>query len=299
MIRFKKVEIHARQLLDFDTYKVKFNPMIANSIIACGKENIKLFKIKSGHLPGQSVILNNTARGKFFTHITFQQSGALAGEQQAQNGQSKSNYVFITTEDGLLYFINYHTRQVDKVIQIHEEPIASMVLARTNEYIASVSRGGTIRLWSTDFENLKSEVKTGTAVSACDINYDGTQICVLSVEAGTVSVLDLPTSSYNVVLRTHTDHVTDVAHNLMTGKLVTLGEDYCVKVWNAETMEQINEFVSERDMPVRVVCQNQGLLGKGLTSEHTDTLVAIGFKSGFLRIIDLDTMAVVHETLLF
>lgn len=142
------------------------------------------------------------------------------------------------------------------MIQIHDDPIAGLVMARNNDYIASVSKGGTIRLWSTDFENLKSEVKTGTVVQSCDINYDGSQICVLSVDSGTISVLDLNTSSYNVVLRTHTDHVTDIAHNLITGKLVTLGEDYCVKIWNAETMEQINEFVSERDMPVRVVCQN-------------------------------------------
>lgn len=75
MIKYKKVEIHARQLLDFDTYAVKFNPTVANSIVACGKENIKLFKIKNGHLPGQSVALNNTARGKYFKHIVFQSSG--------------------------------------------------------------------------------------------------------------------------------------------------------------------------------------------------------------------------------
>lgn len=58
-------------MLDFDTYAVKFNPNNATSIVACGKENIKLFKIKNGHLPGQSIVLNNTARGKYFRHITF------------------------------------------------------------------------------------------------------------------------------------------------------------------------------------------------------------------------------------
>ena len=36
-----------------------------------------------------------------------------------------------------------------------------------------------------------------------------------------------------------------------------------------------------------------------MDSKHTDTLVAIGFKSGFLRILDLDQMKIVHETLLF
>jgi WD40 repeat protein len=66
-------------------------------------------------------------------------------------------------------------------------------------------------------------------------------------------VLDLDTSSYNVVLRSHSDNIIDLAFNQMTGKLITVGEDYCVKVWHAESMEQVNEFVSENDLPIRVV----------------------------------------------
>lgn len=73
---------------------------------------------------------------------------------------------------------------------------------------------------------------------------------------GTVSVLDLESSSYNVALRSHMDNVTDLDYNQMTGKLITVGEDYCVKVWHGENMEQINEFVSENDLPIRVVSQN-------------------------------------------
>jgi hypothetical protein len=52
LIKLKKVEIIARQLSDFETFFVKFNNVVQNSIICCGKENIKLYKIKSGHLPG-------------------------------------------------------------------------------------------------------------------------------------------------------------------------------------------------------------------------------------------------------
>lgn len=72
MIKFNKVEIIARQLSDFETFFVQFNSVVSNSIISCGKENIKLYKIKSGHLPGQSVILNNTARGKYFHKAVVQ-----------------------------------------------------------------------------------------------------------------------------------------------------------------------------------------------------------------------------------
>jgi WD40 repeat protein len=94
-----------------------------------------------------------------------------------------------------------------------------------------------MRIWSTDFENLKSEVNTGNQITHCDINLDSTQICVFSAAQGTVSVLDLENSSYNVVLRSHMDNITDLDYNQMTSKLITVGEDYFVKVWHAETME--------------------------------------------------------------
>jgi hypothetical protein len=52
LIQHQRAEIAARQLGDFETHSSKFNNCIASSIIACGKENIKLYKIKNGHLPG-------------------------------------------------------------------------------------------------------------------------------------------------------------------------------------------------------------------------------------------------------
>ena len=74
MVKFKKVEIIARQLVDFETHFVRFNNVINNSVIACGKESIKFYKIKNGRLPGQPVILNNTARGKIFNRALVQYS---------------------------------------------------------------------------------------------------------------------------------------------------------------------------------------------------------------------------------
>jgi hypothetical protein len=77
-----------------------------------GKETVKFYKIKQGHLPGQAVLLNNMARGKVFTNFVYRDKTA-----------------FVTTSDGLLYFINYNTRQVDKIIQIHEGQMAGLVEA--------------------------------------------------------------------------------------------------------------------------------------------------------------------------
>lgn len=100
-----KQELFARQLFDFDMYTSSFHAVVPNQIVAAGKETIKLFKIKNGCLPGQSVALNNTARGKFFTKIAFQ------GPVEKGNG-----YTYVASSDGLLYVVNTVTRQIDKVI---------------------------------------------------------------------------------------------------------------------------------------------------------------------------------------
>jgi len=69
---------------------------------------VKFYKIKSGHLPGQAVLLNNTARGKVFNNSVVQSSEGAKGAKQIT--------VFATSTDGLLYFINFHSRQVEKII---------------------------------------------------------------------------------------------------------------------------------------------------------------------------------------
>jgi WD40 repeat protein len=155
--------------------------------------------------------------------------------------------------DGLLYFVNYHTRTVEKIIQIHEDRITALVAAPNNQFYVTASEAGVLRIWSTDFESLKSEVNTGNGITHCDVSYDSNQICVLSAQSGTISVLDLDHSNFNVVMRSHMDTVTDLAYNTMTGKLVTVSDDYSVKVWHGDTMEQVNEFISENDKPIRVV----------------------------------------------
>ena len=52
LLQNKRVEIYARQLCDFDLVNIRFNDANQNSLVACGRENIRLFKIKNGHLPG-------------------------------------------------------------------------------------------------------------------------------------------------------------------------------------------------------------------------------------------------------
>lgn len=90
------------------------------------------------------------------------------------------------------------------------------------------------------------------------------------------------------MIDSHTADLSDIGFNDLTNTLLTAGKDSSIKIWHAETMTLMHEFnTSEQDPPTRVV------------SSRFDELAAVGFKSGFLRIIDMKDLKVIHETMLF
>ena len=144
-----------------------------------------------------------------------------------------------------------------------------------------------LRIWSPDFSKLVSEVSINQQVASCDISLDQNQISILSKD-GSLSILELDASSFRVLMRSHQDEIVDLAMNNISGCLITIGKDSSIKVWLAETMEQVHEFnTSEHDPPTAVA------------SSSTNSYVAVGFKSGFFRVFDMSERKMIHETMVF
>lgn len=122
----------------------------------------------------------------------------------SDKGAKKASTVYVSSQDGLLYFVNYSTRQVDKIIQIHEDSITTLMIGPNRNFIVTASINGVLRLWSPDFSKLISEVNTQQQILDCDVNHR--EIVVLGA-AGTLSVLDMEESTFNVILRSHLDNV--------------------------------------------------------------------------------------------
>ena len=119
-------------------------------------------------------------------------------------------------------------------------------------FYLTASKNGNLRIWSPDFAKLVSEVSINQEVASCDINVDQKEIAVLSKD-GSLSLLELESSSFRVLIRSHQDDIVDITYNDITGALVTIGSDSSVKVWHAETMEQIHEFnTTELDPPTSI-----------------------------------------------
>lgn len=96
-----------------------------------------------------------------------------------EKGQKKPSYAYVTTTCGLLYFANYATRQIDKIIQIHEDRITQLKIAPERNFVVTSDTKGILRLWSADFSKLISEVNTQQPIIDCDINCNSKEIAVL------------------------------------------------------------------------------------------------------------------------
>ena len=159
-------------------------------MIGCGKENIRFFKVKNNFMPSQLVSMNNTSRGKTFNNSLV---------AKTESGK-KPSIVYVTTECGQLFIINYFSRQIEKIIQLHDGPIQTLLGA--DRFNMTASRSGNVKIWNGDFNRLVSEVSINQTVRSCDINIANTEISILASD-GTLSVLDLESSSFKVVMRSH------------------------------------------------------------------------------------------------
>jgi WD40 repeat protein len=89
-------------------------------------------------------------------------------------------------------------------VQIHEDKITSLIISPNRNFILSASINGFLRLWSPDFSKLISEVNTQQPILSCDVNHK--EIVVLGGQ-GTLSLLDMQESTFNVIVRSHMDTV--------------------------------------------------------------------------------------------
>jgi WD40 repeat protein len=89
-------------------------------------------------------------------------------------------------------------------VQIHEDKITSLIISPNRNFILSASINGFLRLWSPDFSKLISEVNTQLPILSCDVNHK--EIVVLGGQ-GTLSLLDMQESTFNVIVRSHMDTV--------------------------------------------------------------------------------------------
>ena len=135
------------------------------------------------------------------------------------------------------------------MIKIHEDSITALCTTADRRYSISSSLDGTIRLFTSDFSNCVSELKTNIPVISVDLDLYSQKLATLS-STGTIGVYHIEEQEFNTVMRSHTENVTDIGYMNKTDTLVTASSaESSVKLWDQSTKTQLYEFITDNDFP--------------------------------------------------
>ena len=271
-------EVLGKQMSDFSISRLIFLPEkdFPNQIClaSCGNENIRFWRVKHGHLPGFSVVLNEHSR-LHFKDLIFEPT--LNGIVTADAVVARR--LFAVTDSGALFQLHFGDRQLECGYQLHTGTINGV---RVNEgFCATVSSDGFLRMWPLDFSDYFLEASHEAPVSCLDVSYDGLQI-VSGTVSGSIGVLDIANHQYSRVLRSHASLVKTVCcepHYQM--QFTTASVDGSIRIWDFQTYQQLYEFKSVNDFATSLCYQPSSL------EAQPATIIAAGFSSGCVRIFDI------------
>ena len=269
------LSIVARQISEFPISKIRFSPFEDASLVACGRENIRFFRIRKKHLPACPVQLNEFSRGFIFTDLVFN----LEPGQQLLDAQRSC--AFFSSNRGVLLKVDCTKKQVLCGYQLHSGPIQS--LAIHEGYAVTGGGDSRLRIWPLDFSDFLLEAQHEAAVTSICVSGDGRKLSV-GTSAGTLGVLNVSQHSYDTILRSHVGAITfGAARNPAAEEFVTLGKDTTIRLWDVFTGTQKYEFNSPSDEPL-------------CAAYHpTEYSLAVGFRSGALRVFDIESTATIIE----
>ena len=273
LTRQKKIEIVAKQLSDFEVVSLSWNPDLDNAFVTCGNENVRFWKTKNGSIPGKAAIFQQPLRGKNFIGVSY-----IKDEGDAYT------HALAATECGTVFKIKVSTRTVEQITR-GTEPISLFKTFSTTVQGVSGTYWGSatdkkFRLWDSgrNVQVLEHEME-GKILSA-GFNLYGDKI-VIADALGNVGVLKLKLKTYEILVRSHTDHLLDFEFSKPCNALVTGGKDNTVRVWSLSELIQVAEFVVPQDQLT------------GLACHPSAPYCACIFASGFVRLFDLSTSQLV------
>jgi WD40 repeat protein len=277
--RGQKPELVAKQVSDFHINTIKFVPFDEGKLVSCGRENIRFWRIKDGHLPGTAVVLNHHARNTEFTDLDFDWG---TGSMKSREADASLKRVFVSSGFGMVFQVNYQSKELEGVFQLHDQGIISLKV--TEGFCVTGSKDRFLRIWPLDFSEFFLEAQHEDGVCAVDVTWDG-----LLVACGTsncnLGLLDMNTNAYRTILRSHKSTIIALDVHRISGDILTISTDRTIRVWKKETFEESYEFTSPQDEPL-------------VASFHPTTeSFACGFRSGYLRLFDVPSTAVKDEFL--
>ncbi|XP_075422310.1 WD repeat-containing protein 90 isoform X3 [Ascaphus truei] len=286
-----EVVVLAKAHTDVDIQTMKIAFFDDTRMVSCGRDNVRLWRVRSGALRSCPVNL-----GEYHT-LEFTDLAFEAGYSPDREPEDRTLYV--CSRSGHILEIDYknvvlknvrrlqpsqctHSERREKQTFTSGPGIAINNLSISDTFCATGSEDGYLRLWPLDFSGVFLEAEHEGPVSCVSISPEGLRVlsCTTSGELG---VLDVPSRGYNTLMRSHTDSLLAFSTHPSRPQIATVSSDNTIRIWDMSSLQQLYDFTANEETPCAV------------TFHPVRQALACGFSSGVVRFFDVTATALQAE----
>nr|XP_046233487.1 WD repeat-containing protein 90 isoform X2 [Scatophagus argus] len=274
--------------VDISTMKVVF--FDDTRMVSCGRDNIRLWRVRNGTLRSCPVNLGEY-HSVDFTDVAFEE-----GDSQSQCLDDRT--LFASSRSGFIFEIDYNRvfiRNVRRLLPAQQQHadrrekwtfntgpgIAINSISVSSSFCCTGSEDGFLRLWPLDFSSVFLEAEHEGPVSLVSVSSDSLRV-LAGTSTGNLGFLDVTSRDYNTLMRSHTDTVLGFSVDGIRRHLTTASSDGTVRIWNMDSLQQLYDFVSE-DRPCSVAFH------------PSEQVFSCGFSSGIIRVFDISSAKLLAE----
>ncbi|XP_048351372.1 WD repeat-containing protein 90 [Sphaerodactylus townsendi] len=286
-----EVELLAKAHTDVDIQTLKIAFFDDTRMVSCGRDNVRLWRVRSGALRSCPVNLGEY-RSLEFTDLDFE-----AGHSTDREPEDRT--LFVCSRSGHVLEIDYknvavrnarrllpsetqHSHRREKQTFNSGPGIALNSICLSSSFCATASDDGYLRLWPLDFSEVFLEAEHDNPVTSVSIGPDDLKV-LCTTSSGTVGYLDIQSRDYSTIMRSHTDSVLAFSVERLQQELVTVSRDNTIRIWNLETMQQLYEFTASDETACAVAFH------------PSQPIFACGFDTGVVRVISLAASKLLEE----
>eukprot|EP00055_Hartaetosiga_balthica_P015764 m.95575 g.95575 ORF g.95575 m.95575 type:complete len:1922 (-) comp8952_c0_seq2:138-5903(-) len=270
--------------LDGDIAYISFYPNDPSRFLSCGRNNIKMWRVKDGEFRCCPVDLQQHHNLNLtFNKITF-------------HAHDNVLRAFVCASKGRVFVVRCRVMALEYVATPHptEADVLSLSVSGSGDHAIFFTgdSNGLLRVWKhSNFQSPIIEVQHSASLyslsgdntaSEPDANNEGQtralHRCVCIAADGTMGVFNSDEKQYRVLSRVHTQLVINVA--VCSALVATCARDGTVRVWQQNNLDVVEEIRADGDMPTSSVFHPSG------------TTLFIGYSSGTVRVFNLNRKAI-------
>ncbi|XP_065414804.1 WD repeat-containing protein 90 isoform X1 [Chrysemys picta bellii] len=286
-----EVVVLAKAHTDVDIQTLKIAFFDDTRMVSCGRDNVRLWRVRSGALRSCPVNLGEY-HSLEFTDLAFEKGHSAEREPEDRT-------LFVCSKSGHILEIDYknftirnarrllpsqiqHSHRREKQTFNSGPGIAINSISISSTFCATASEDGYVRLWPLDFSAVFLEAEHEGPVSSVSISPDNLKV-LCTTSTGNLGYLDVQSRGYNTLMRSHTDSVLAFSVDGLRKQMATVSQDNTIRIWDLVSMQQLYDFTASDEIPCTVAFH------------PAQQIFACGFSSGVVRTFSLTASDLLME----